>query len=104
MRMGWEMGMTANNLLVLRAFLLIAVSALFRFPSFAMYPTLLVLPLAVFEVYSMLRIAAGDRPNWNLLTVSAVFLFLLPAYIRALAFWTHSAALDGGEKTGHRFH
>lgn len=88
-RMGWENGMMAHNLLILSAFLLIVLSAVFNFPNFAMFPTLLVLPLGLLEIYYMMRIAAGVPPNWNALAVSAAALFTLPIYILTLAFWTH---------------
>ena len=88
MRLGWENGMSAHNLLILSAFLLIAVASVLGFPRFALYPSLLVFPLGGFEIYYMMRIAAGIKPNWNALVLSAVSLFILPIYIFALAFWT----------------
>jgi len=88
-RLGWENGMTAHNMLILGALLLIAVSTLFNFPRFAVLPTLLMFPLGLLEVYYMLRIAAGVKPNWNALAISAVTLFTLPVYLLSLAFWTH---------------
>lgn len=88
-RMGWESVMTTHNLLILGAFLLLAVAVLFDFPRFAFYPALLALPLGVLEIVYMQRIAAGGKPNWNALAVSALALFVLPVYFMALAFWTH---------------
>jgi 1,4-dihydroxy-2-naphthoate octaprenyltransferase len=88
-RMGWESAMTTHNLLILGAFLLLAVAVLFGFPRFAFYPALLALPLGVLEVVYMQRIAGGIKPNWNALAASAVALFGLPIYFMALAFWTH---------------
>lgn len=88
MRMGWENSMMAHNLLILSAFLLIVVASLFGFPRFAMLPSLLIFPLGGFQIWYMLRIADGARPNWNALTISAVSLFAIPVYIFMLAFWT----------------
>jgi len=88
-RMGWESAMTTHNLLILSAFLLLAVAVLFNFPRFAFYPAMLSLPLGLLEIYYMLRIASGIKPNWNALALSAISLFALPAYFLALAFWTH---------------
>ncbi len=88
MRMGWENSMTVHNLLILSAFLLIAVASLFGFPRFALFPSLLIFPLGGFEIFLMMRIAAGVRPNWNALAISAVALFSIPIYIFSLAFWT----------------
>lgn len=88
MRMGWENSMSAHNLLILSAFLLLAVASLFGFPRFALFPSLLVFPLGGFQIWYMMRIAAGMRPNWNALAISAAALFVLPVYIFTLAFWT----------------
>jgi len=88
-RMGWETAMTTHNLLILGAFLLLAVAVLFDFPRFAFYPAMLALPLGLLEIYYMVRIASGIKPNWNALAVSALSLYALPVYFLALAFWTH---------------
>lgn len=88
-RMGWENAMLLHNLLILAAFLLVAIAWIFDFPSFAVYPLLAVFPLGLLEVYYMLRIAGGMKPNWNALAVFAAALAALPAYVLALAFWTH---------------
>jgi 1,4-dihydroxy-2-naphthoate octaprenyltransferase len=88
-RMGWESAMTTHNLLILAAFLVLAVAVLFNFPRFAFWPAMLALPLGLLEVYYMIRIAGGIRTNWNALAISAICLYALPVYFLALAFWTH---------------
>jgi 1,4-dihydroxy-2-naphthoate octaprenyltransferase len=89
MRMGWENGATSHNVLLLMAFLLIGLSPLLEFPSFPVFPAFTLLPLAAFQVYLMVRIAGGSKPNWNALTTSGMALFGVLAYIFAIAFWMH---------------
>jgi 1,4-dihydroxy-2-naphthoate octaprenyltransferase len=88
-RMGWETAMTSHNLLILGAFLLLAVAVLFGFPRFAFYPALLALPLGILNIVYMQRIAGGIKPNWNALAASAAALYSLTVYFMSLAFWTH---------------
>jgi 1,4-dihydroxy-2-naphthoate octaprenyltransferase len=88
-RMGWENAMMTHNLLILGAFFLIAVAALFNFPRFALYPALLALPLGLLQVYYMYRIGGGLKPNWTALGISSIALFVLTVYFLSLAFWTH---------------
>ncbi len=89
MRMGWENGMMVHNLLILAAFLLLGLAAVFGFPGFAAYPSFLLLPLGVFQIVLMQRVAAGAKPNWNAITFGPTALFGVLAYILAFSFWTH---------------
>ncbi|NUM45455.1 MAG: UbiA family prenyltransferase [Anaerolineales bacterium] len=88
-RMGWDTAMTAHNIFLLGAFLLVGLAAVFGFPSFAATPLLLALPLALLQVWYVTRIAGGDKPNWNALSLSAVILVGFTSYLMTFAFWTH---------------
>mgnify|MGYP001169664029 CR=1 FL=1 len=88
-RMGWDSAMTAHNIFVLAAFVIIGLAALFGFPSFAATPLLLALPLALVQIWYITRIAGGIKPNWNVLSLSAVILIAFTSYLLALAFWTN---------------
>jgi hypothetical protein len=48
-----------------------------------------VLPIGLYQIWIMNRIADGARPNWNLLLLVALSTFSLTAYILTFAFWTH---------------
>lgn len=87
-RIGWETGMRMHNLLVLGAYLLLGLAALFGLPSAIALPAFLSLPLGMLQIYQMNRIAAGVKPNWNALTLTAVTLFSVTAYLLAFSFWT----------------
>ncbi|GAB4578074.1 MAG: hypothetical protein Fur0022_08070 [Anaerolineales bacterium] len=88
-RMGWDNAMTAHNIFVLAAFVLIGLAAVFGFPSFAATPLLLALPLALVQIWYVTRIAGGAKPNWNALSLSAVFLVGFTSYLMTFAFWTN---------------
>lgn len=87
-RLGWERGMTLHNLLILSAFVLLALALIFGLPTAVALPAFLILPLGLFQIWYMTRIAAGAKPHWNILGLMAVLLFGLTAYMLAFAFWT----------------
>jgi len=86
-RLGWQNGMILHNILVLSAFLLFTIAGLFGYPKFAMLAGLLPLPLGLFQIWQMRRIANGARPNWNALIIGSVALFASMAYLLGFAFW-----------------
>jgi 1,4-dihydroxy-2-naphthoate octaprenyltransferase len=88
-RMGWDTAMTVHNIFILTAFVLVGLAAIFGFPSFAGIPLLLALPLAFVQIWYVTRIASGVKPNWNALSLSAVFLVGFASYLLTFAFWTH---------------
>jgi 1,4-dihydroxy-2-naphthoate octaprenyltransferase len=87
-RLGWEHGMLLHNILLLVAYLLIGLAMLFGFPLPVALPALLSLPLGIFQVWYMTRIAAGAKPNWTLLGWLAVLVFGVTTYLLTFSFWT----------------
>jgi 1,4-dihydroxy-2-naphthoate octaprenyltransferase len=87
-RLGWRSGMSLHNLLILTAYLLLAIAALFDLPLFIALPAFLTLPLGLLQIWQIRRIAAGFKPNWNTLGLTAVALFASMAYLLAFSFWT----------------
>ena len=51
-------------------------------------PTFFVLPVGLLQVWQMVRIEQGSRPNWILLTLAGVTSFALTAYLLVFGFWT----------------
>jgi 1,4-dihydroxy-2-naphthoate octaprenyltransferase len=88
MRLGWQRGMFLHNVMIFLAYLLLVIAAVFGLPWFLTWPGLLTLPLGIFQVWQMTRIASGFPPRWRLLTLTAVSLLGLTAYSLALALWT----------------
>ena len=88
-RTGWKAGMTLHNLLILGAFLLLGLAMVFGLPQFAALPAFLTLPLGLLQVWQIRRIAEGMKPNWPAVTLTAIALFAVTAYLLTFAFWTH---------------
>ncbi|MGE5223698.1 MAG: prenyltransferase [Omnitrophica WOR_2 bacterium] len=86
-RLGWQTGMNLHNLLILASFLMLAIAAALGLPLRIALPAFLALPLGLLQIWYMNRIAAGAKPNWTTLTLSALVLFGATAYLLALAFW-----------------
>jgi len=87
-RMGWQRGMLAHNILVLGGFVLLGIAWAYGMPLKIALPGLLVLPVGALQVWMMTRIEDGAKPNWTLFTVVAAASFGLTAYILAYSVWT----------------
>lgn len=87
-RIGWERGVTFHNVLILVAYLMIGLAMLFGFPLPVALPALLSLPLGMFQIWYVNRIAAGAKPNWHLLGALAVLVFGVTTYLLTFSFWT----------------
>jgi 1,4-dihydroxy-2-naphthoate octaprenyltransferase len=86
--LGWQRGMTLHNLLIPTAFVLLAVAALLGLSWNLTWPALLTLPVGIYEIFQVRQIAAGARPQWQLLRFTATVLPALFAYLIAIALWT----------------
>lgn len=84
---GWQAGMALHNILILSAYLLLILAATFGYPWFATWPALLTLPIGIFQIIQMRRIASGSKPQWNFLVIGALALFGLTAYLITFSFW-----------------
>ena len=87
-RMGWQAGMLLHNILVLSAFLLFALAMVFGLPLGIGLPCFLSLPLGLFQIWQMRRIAAGAKPNWKALTLTATALLGSVVYLLTFTYWT----------------
>jgi 1,4-dihydroxy-2-naphthoate polyprenyltransferase len=86
-RLGWQAGMNLHNILVLTAYFLLILAATFGYPWSVTWPALLTFPIGLFQIIHMRRIAAGAKPQWNLLVIGAVSLFGATVYMLTFAFW-----------------
>jgi 1,4-dihydroxy-2-naphthoate octaprenyltransferase len=89
MRIGWQRGMILHNGLILIGFALVAISFVLGLPLSVGWPIIFVIPIGLYQIWMMVRIADGAKPNWNLLILVAISTFGLAAYIYTFAFWTH---------------
>lgn len=88
-RMGWERTMILHNFLVIGAFLLLILAIYFDLPLAIGFPAFLPFPLGLLQIWQMIRIAAGARPDWRALGLTAVALFASVTYMLTFAYWTH---------------
>jgi 1,4-dihydroxy-2-naphthoate octaprenyltransferase len=87
-RLGWENAVRLHHMLVTAAYILLAVSFVYGLPAAIALPPFLTLPLALFQIWYMTRIADGAKPNWTILTLTALAMTALTAYLITYAFWT----------------
>lgn len=87
--LGWQRGMRLVNLLILSTFLLFGISMLVGLPNNVAWPTFLGLPLGLFLIWYLTRIAEGAKPHWRALNLSAILTYSLTVYLLSLSFWTH---------------
>jgi len=86
-RLGWERGIVFHNVLILSSFLLMGAALFFGLPSSVGLPVFFVFPLGLFQIWMMSRIAAGAKPNWRVLNLTAVLTFGLTTYLVTFSFW-----------------
>ncbi len=86
-RMGWERAVPLHHGLVLGAYLLLAALPLWGLAGGLIWPAFLTFPFALLQIYTLRSVALGAKPNWKLLTVDALTVFGLCAYILTFAFW-----------------
>lgn len=86
-RIGWQAGMNLHNFLILFSYLLLGLAVVLGLPSNIAWPAFLSLPVGLLQIWLMNRIAAGTKPNWFALTVTAGASFILMAYLLTYSFW-----------------
>ena len=86
-RLGWDNGMHLHNILIFTTYLLLVIAALFGLPNFIWIPTVLTFPVGYFQFWQMRKITSGAKPNWRLLTITAISLFGLMSYLMTFSYW-----------------
>jgi 1,4-dihydroxy-2-naphthoate octaprenyltransferase len=87
LRMGWQNGVPLHNILILSAYLLLLLAITFGLPWRVGVPALFTLPIGIFQIVIVNRIAAGVKPPWKVLDVLASALFGITAYLLTFGFW-----------------
>lgn len=84
-RLTWEHAVPLHHGLIVFAYVLFAISPLLGFSI--LWPAFLTLPFAILQILLLRHISNGGKPNWTLLTVTALSVFGLTAYFLTLTFW-----------------
>ena len=88
-RLGWENGIYFHNILILAAYLLFLVGLFSGMPKFVVWNAYISLPVAMFQIWQMIRIKKGGKPNWKALTINAAMTFGVLVYFLTFAYWIH---------------
>jgi 1,4-dihydroxy-2-naphthoate octaprenyltransferase len=80
-RLGWQAAMRAHDLAIAFALLSLMVAYLNGLPARVALGALIAAPLGLAQIWQMHRIRLGFAPRWTTLTVSALALFALAAYL-----------------------
>lgn len=86
-QIGWQRAMIFHNILLIVAFVFIGIFGLLGLSWSFVWPMLLGLPVAVYEVFLILQIADGAKPRWRLLRLVAGGLYLLMTYLILITLW-----------------
>ncbi|MBI5838564.1 MAG: prenyltransferase [Chloroflexi bacterium] len=85
--LSWERAVPFHHSLIVAAYVLFFAASSLGFSLNLIWPAFLTLPFAVFQIVQLRAIALGNRPNWPLLTSTALAVFGLTAYFLTLTFW-----------------
>lgn len=85
--MGWQRAVPLHHSLILGAYLLLASALLFGLAWGLIWPAFLTFPFGLLQIYWLRNISLGAKPIWTLLTVNALAVFGLTAYLLTFAFW-----------------
>ncbi len=88
-RLGWENAMTLHNLLLLVSFVMLAFGSLSGLPRFVWFPGIILVLAALLQIRMVIRVAEGERPNWNGMIFLGVLLFGTLGYLIAYGFWVN---------------
>ncbi|MBI5954009.1 MAG: UbiA family prenyltransferase [Chloroflexi bacterium] len=84
-RLTWERAVPLHHCLIVFAYALFALDLLLRFSI--LWTAFLTLPFALFQVILLRNISLGSKPNWTLLTATALAVFGLTTYFITFTFW-----------------
>ncbi len=86
-RLGWQRVLRLHHLLLGMAFVLIAGASLQGLSLALLWPALLALPFALWQILLLRNIGLGARPLWKPLTLLAATLPALTIYLLTLSFF-----------------
>jgi 1,4-dihydroxy-2-naphthoate polyprenyltransferase len=85
-RIGWRRAMWLHDIALLAAFLELGLAYAMGVPRQVVLGSLIALPLAIAQVFTLWRIRRGFPPKWKILTTSAIGVLGLLAYLELAGF------------------
>jgi 1,4-dihydroxy-2-naphthoate octaprenyltransferase len=86
-RLGWERVVPLHHIFVIFAYVFLAIAPALGISLSLIWPALLTLPFALFQIYQVRALSLGAKANWTLLTATALAVFGLTVYFLTLTFW-----------------
>jgi 1,4-dihydroxy-2-naphthoate octaprenyltransferase len=83
----WERAVPFHHGLIIFAYVIFAAAPSLGFSFSLIWPAFLALPFAILQIFHLRNISMGGKPNWPLLTVTALAVFGLTTYFITLTFW-----------------
>jgi 1,4-dihydroxy-2-naphthoate octaprenyltransferase len=83
----WQRAVPIHNALLVGSFLFFAIIPFLGVPFQLVWPALLTLPLAAYQVFALRNLADGAKPIWTIFVTTATAIFGLTTYLIALTFW-----------------
>lgn len=84
-RLTWERAVPLHHSLLVFAYLIFAIAPVLGYSI--LWPAFLTLPFALLQILLLRSISIGNKPNWTLLTATALAVFGLTTYFLTLTFW-----------------
>ena len=84
-RLTWEHAVPFHHSLIAFAYVIFAIALLLGFSI--LWRAFLTLPFAILQILLLRNISIGSKPNWTLLTATALAVFVLTTYFLTLTFW-----------------
>ena len=81
----WEYAVPLHHVLLVFAYVIFAIAPLLGYSI--LWPAFLTLPFAILQIILLRHISNGGKPNWTLLTATALAVFGLTTYFLTLTFW-----------------
>lgn len=81
----WERAVPLHHSLIVFAYVIFAIAPLLGFSI--LWTAFLTLPFALLQIILVRNISLGAKPNWTLLTSTALAVFGLTTYFITLTFW-----------------
>lgn len=86
-RLTWERAVPLHHSLIAFAYVMFAAAPLLGYSFKLIWPAFLTLPFAILQGILLRNISLGGKPNWILLTSTALAVFGLTTYFLTLTFW-----------------
>jgi 1,4-dihydroxy-2-naphthoate octaprenyltransferase len=85
----WQLGVPIHNAFMIVGYIFFAIIPFFGVPIKLVWPALLTLPIAAYQVFALRNLADGAKPAWSIFAATATAIYGLTIYLIALTFWLH---------------